>query len=68
MFHEQLWLLVFVSNLLHDKGKGELAEDDGFEVPLRFVVLHVVSRRIPIILMKRHNIDNKMFAISELRI
>ena len=38
-----------------------MAEDDGFEVPLRFVVLHVVlhvvSRRIPIMLMKRHNIN-----------
>ena len=30
-FHEQPWLLVFVANLLHDKRKGELAEDDGFE-------------------------------------
>ena len=30
MLHEQLWLLVFVANLLHDKRKGE-AENDGFE-------------------------------------
>ena len=31
MFHEQPWLLIFLTNLLHDKRKGELAEDDGFE-------------------------------------
>ena len=47
-------LLVILANLLHDKRKGELAEDDGFEVPLGFVV----SRRTPIMLMKRHNARN----------
>ena len=31
MLHEQSWLLVFVANLFHDKRKGELARDDGFE-------------------------------------
>ena len=43
MFHEQPWHLIFLAILLHDKRKGELAEDDGFEVPLGFVV----SRRTP---------------------
>ena len=31
LFHEQHLLLVLLANLLHEKRKGELAEDDGFE-------------------------------------